>query len=166
MKSCCMRKHSLPSLWENYVHLTYSRPNGQTKEMTYIVSGFYHCDVDRPISAMVLYEENSVQELVIATQVMIRFHSSFGIDRRLEAVTERLGEWKHNRIIVLHTVPRVGSFREPVINIIVLKRLYQMSHPFPGLHPVVCTVEQEAGAGILIHKSKSGNRLHEFYIFS
>ncbi len=76
------------------VLLTYICPNGETKEKTYTVSGFYHCDADSPLPAVTLYDEDSVQELHIAAQVMIRFHSSFGIDRRLEAVTERLSEWE------------------------------------------------------------------------
>ena len=76
------------------IHLTYVCPNGETVEKIYTVSGFYRCDADRPISAVTLYDENSLPEIEIDidAQVMIRFHSSFGIDRRLEAVTERLGE--------------------------------------------------------------------------
>lgn len=78
----------------DYVRFTYDCPNGKTMEKDYTVSGFYDCDADRPISAVTLYDENSVQEIDIAAQVMISFHSGFGIDGRLEAVTERLGEWK------------------------------------------------------------------------
>ncbi|MCH5340417.1 MAG: FtsX-like permease family protein [Acetatifactor sp.] len=78
----------------DHVQLTYDCSNGETKEKDYTVSGFYDCDADRPITAVTLYDENSVQEFDIAVEVMIRFHSSLGIDRRLEAVTERLGEWE------------------------------------------------------------------------
>lgn len=76
------------------IQLTYDCSNDETKEKAYTVSGFYDCDADRPISAVTLYDENSVQELDMAADVMIRFHSSFGIDRRLEAMMEHLGEWK------------------------------------------------------------------------
>lgn len=87
------------------VRLTYNCPNGETKEKAYTVSGFYRCDADRPVLAVTLYDENSAQEIDIAAQVMIRFHSSFGIDRRLDAVTERLGGWE---------LP--GAYREFQIN--------------------------------------------------
>ena len=87
------------------VRLTYNCPNGETKEKAYMVSGFYRCDADRPVSAVMLYDENSIQEIDIAAQVMIRFHSSFGIDRRLDAVKGRLGGWE---------LP--GAYREFQIN--------------------------------------------------
>lgn len=77
----------------DYIQLTYDCSNGEIKK-AYTVSGFYDCDADRPIPAVTLYDENSVQELDAAVEVMIQFHNSFGIDRRLEAVTERLGEWE------------------------------------------------------------------------
>lgn len=78
----------------DYIQLTYVCSNGETKEKAYIVSGFYDCNADRPIPAVTLYDENSVQEFDIAVEVMIIFHSSFGIDRRIETVMERLEEWK------------------------------------------------------------------------
>lgn len=78
----------------DHIQITYNCSNGETKEKAYTVSGFYDCDADRPIPAVTLYDENSVQELDIAVEVMIRFHSSFGIDRRLDAVMERLRGWE------------------------------------------------------------------------
>lgn len=78
----------------DYIQLTYNCPNGETKEKSYTVSGFYDCDADKPIPAVALYDENTVRGLDIAVDVMIRFHSSFGIDKRLEAVTEHLVEWE------------------------------------------------------------------------
>ena len=78
----------------DYVQLTYDCPNGETNEKIYTVSGFFDCAADRPFPAVTLYDKNTVQELDIAVEVVIRFYSSFGIDRRLEAVTERLGEWE------------------------------------------------------------------------
>lgn len=78
----------------DHIQLTYNCSNGETKGKAYTVSGFYDCDADRPIPAVTLYNENGVQELDIAVEVMIRFHSSFGIFRRLEAVMERLRGWE------------------------------------------------------------------------
>ncbi|MCI9219604.1 MAG: ABC transporter permease [Lachnospiraceae bacterium] len=89
----------------DHIRFTYDGSDGETKEKVYTVSGFYDCDADRPVSAVTLYDENSVQEFGIATQVMIRFHSGFGIDRRLEAVKERLGKWELS-----------GSYRDSQIN--------------------------------------------------
>lgn len=77
-----------------HVRLTYDCPNGETEEKSYTVSGFYGCDADRPIPAVTLYNGDTIQKLNLAVEVMIRFHSSFGIDRRLEAVTGRLEEWE------------------------------------------------------------------------
>ena len=57
-------------------------------ERTYTVSGFYRSDADVPPPAVALYGENVAEELELS--VMVNFHSSFGIDRRLEAVVERL----------------------------------------------------------------------------
>lgn len=84
----------------NHVRFTYDCSNGETMEIAYTVSGFYDCEADTPLSAVTLYDENSLpkigmaDQVDMAAQVMIRFHSSFGIDRRLEAVTERLEEWE------------------------------------------------------------------------
>ncbi len=76
----------------DYVRFTYYSPDGEAKEGVYTVSGFYDCEADRPVHAVAPYDENTMQELGIAVEVMLRFHSGFGIDRRLEAVTKRLGE--------------------------------------------------------------------------
>ena len=84
----------------NHVRFIYDCSNGETMEIAYTVSGFYDCEADTPLSAVTLYDENSLpkigmaDQVDMAAQVMIRFHSSFGIDRRLEAVTERLEEWE------------------------------------------------------------------------
>ena len=108
------------------VLLTYICPNGETKEKTYTVSGFYHCDADSPLPAVTLYDEDSVQELHIAAQVMIRFHSSFGIDRRLEAVTERLSEWElpgvdgDSQINYAYAAADFGEFFQPANVLMIL----------------------------------------------
>ena len=78
----------------DHIQLTYNCSNDATKKKAYTISGFYDCDADRPIPAVTLYDENSAQELDIAVEVMIRFHSSYGIDRRLEAVMEHLKGWE------------------------------------------------------------------------
>lgn len=101
------------------VPFTYVCSNGKSMEKVYTVSGFYDCDADRPILAVTLYDENSAQEIDIAAQVMIRFHSSFGIDRRLEAVTERLAEWKFpgadvdSQINYAYAAADLGEFFRP-----------------------------------------------------
>ncbi len=108
------------------VLLTYICPNGETKEKNYTVSGFYHCDADSPLPAVTLYDEDSVQELHIAAQVMIRFHSSFGIDRRLEAVTERLSEWElpgvdgDSQINYAYAAADFGEFFQPANVLMIL----------------------------------------------
>ncbi len=61
-------------------------------ERTYTVSGFYHSDADTPPPAVALYGENVAEELELS--VMVQFHSSFGIEQRLETVTERLSQWE------------------------------------------------------------------------
>ena len=103
----------------DYVQLTYDCPNGETNEKIYTVSGFYDCDADRPFPAVTLYDKNTVQELDIAVEVMIRFYSSFGIDRRLEAVTERLGDWElpgvdvDSQINYAYAAADLGEFFRP-----------------------------------------------------
>ena len=62
------------------------------RERIYTVSGFYHSDADTPPPAVALYGENVAEELELS--VMMNFHSSFGIEQRLEAVTERLSQWE------------------------------------------------------------------------
>ena len=101
------------------VQFKYNCSNGKTVEKVYTVSGLYNCDADRPVLAVTLYDENSLQEIDIAAQVMIRFHSSFGIDRRLEAVTERLEEWKlpgvavDSQINYAYAAADLGEFFQP-----------------------------------------------------
>lgn len=67
-------------------------PEPMVRERTYTVSGFYHSDADSPPPAVALYGENVAEELELS--VMMNFHSSFGIEQRLEAVTERLSQWE------------------------------------------------------------------------
>ncbi|WP_322169107.1 ABC transporter permease [Acutalibacter caecimuris] len=62
------------------------------RERIYTVSGFYRSDADRPPPAVALYGEHVAEELELS--VMVNFHSSFGIEQRLEAVTERLSQWE------------------------------------------------------------------------
>lgn len=108
------------------LQFTVACPNGDTKRMTYTVSGLYDCDADRPILAVVLYDENTVQALEIPVDVMIQFYSSFGIDRRLEAVTERLGEWKlpdaegTEQINYAYAAADIGSFFRPLNVLMIL----------------------------------------------
>lgn len=109
----------------DYVRFTYNCPNGETMEKTYTVSGFYDCYADRPLPAVTLYDENSLPEIDnvaqadMAAQVMIRFHSSFGIDRRLAAVTERLKEWElpgmnaDRQINYAYAAADLGAFFRP-----------------------------------------------------
>lgn len=103
----------------DYVQLTYGCSNGETEEKSYTVSGFYDCDADRPIPAVTLYDGDTVQKLDLAATVMIRFHSSFGIDRRLDAVKERLEEWelpdanRYSQINYAYAAANLGEFFEP-----------------------------------------------------
>lgn len=62
------------------------------RERIYIVSGFYRGYADRPSPAVALYGEHVAEELELS--VMMNFHSSFGIDQRLNAVMERLSPWE------------------------------------------------------------------------
>lgn len=62
------------------------------RERAYTVSGFYHSDADTPPPAVALYGEDVAEELELS--VMMNFHSSFGIEQRLEAVTQRLSQWE------------------------------------------------------------------------
>ena len=103
----------------DYVQLTYDSSKGETEEKSYTVSGFYDCDADRPIPAVTLYDGDTVQKLDPAASVMIRFHSSFGIDRRLDAVTERLEEWelpganRNSQINYAYAAADLGEFFKP-----------------------------------------------------
>ncbi|MCI9258491.1 hypothetical protein, partial [Acutalibacter sp.] len=67
-------------------------PEPMVRERTYTVSGFYHSDADSPPPAVALYGENVAEELELS--VMMNFHSSFGIEQRLDAVLERLSPWE------------------------------------------------------------------------
>lgn len=103
----------------DHIQLTYDCSNGETKEKAYTVSGFYDCDADRPIPAATLYDEDTVQKLDLAVEVMIRFHSSFGIDRRLDAVKERLEEWelpganRYSQVNYAYAAADLGEFLRP-----------------------------------------------------
>ena len=65
---------------------------GKLLERTYTISGFYRSDADTRPPAVALYGENVAEELELS--VMMNFHSSFGIEQRLEAVTKRLSQWE------------------------------------------------------------------------
>ena len=67
-------------------------PEPMVRERTYTVSGFYHSDADSPPPAVALYGENVAEELELS--VMMNFHSSFGIEQRLDAVLKRLSQWE------------------------------------------------------------------------
>lgn len=67
-------------------------PEPMVRERTYTVSGFYHSDADRPPPAVALYGEHVAEELELS--VMMSFHSSFGIEQRLDAVLKRLSQWE------------------------------------------------------------------------
>ena len=67
-------------------------PEPMARERTYTVSGFYHSDADSPPPAVALYGEHVAEELELS--VMMNFHSSFGIEQRLDAVLERLSPWE------------------------------------------------------------------------
>lgn len=101
------------------IQFTYNCTNGGTEEKSYIVSGFYDCDTDRPIPAVTLYDGDTVQKLDLAVEVMLSFHSSFGIDGRLDAVTERLEEWelpgenRNSRINYAYVAADLGEFFKP-----------------------------------------------------
>lgn len=110
----------------DHVQLTYYCSNGETEEKSYTVSGFYNCDADRPIPAVTLYDGDTVQKLDLAVEVMIGFHSSFGIDRRLDAVTERLEEWelpgenRNSQINYAYAAADFGEFFKPANILLIL----------------------------------------------
>lgn len=101
------------------IQFTYNCSNGGTEEKSYTVSGFYDCSSDRPISAVTLYDGAAVQKLGLAVEVMISFHSSFGIDRCLDAVVEHLEEWKlpgenrSSQINYAYAAADLGEFFKP-----------------------------------------------------
>lgn len=103
----------------DHVQITYDCPNGETEEKSYTVSGFYNCDADRPIPAVTLYDGDTAWKLDLAAHVMIRFHSSFGIDRYLDAVTEHLEEWelpgavRDSQINYAYAAADFGEFFKP-----------------------------------------------------
>ena len=87
------------------------------RERAYTVSGFYHSDADTPPPAVALYGENVAEELELS--VMMNFHSSFGIEQRLEAVTQRLSQWelpgeeRRTQINNAYVGADVGTFLQP-----------------------------------------------------
>ena len=87
------------------------------RERTYTVSGFYHSDADSPPPAVALYGENVAEELQLS--VMMSFHSSFGIEQRLDAVLERLSQWevpeeeRHTQINQAYVGADLSSFLQP-----------------------------------------------------
>ncbi len=87
------------------------------RERTYTVSGFYHSDADSPPPAVALYGENVAEELQLSG--MMSFHSSFGIEQRLDAVLERLSQWevpgeeRHTQINQAYVGADLSSFLQP-----------------------------------------------------
>lgn len=86
-------------------------------ERTYTVSGFYRSDADVPPPAVALYGENVAKELELS--VIVQFHSSFGIDQRLDAVVERLSQWeipgeeRRTQINNAFVAADLGNFLQP-----------------------------------------------------
>ena len=93
-------------------------------ERTYTVSGFYHSDADVPPPAVALYGEHVAGELELS--VMVQFYSSFGIDRRLDAVVERLSQWEtpggeqRTQINYAFVAADLGSLLQPDIVLMIL----------------------------------------------
>lgn len=87
------------------------------RERIYTVSGFYHSYADSPPPAVALYGENVAEELQLS--VMVSFHSSFGIEQRLDAVLERLSQWevpgeeRRTQINGAYVGADLGSFLQP-----------------------------------------------------
>lgn len=90
---------------------------GEPLERTCTVSGFYRSDADRPPPAVALYGEDIAEGLDLS--VMVNFHSSFGIDQRLDAVMERLSQWEipgeehRTQINLAYVAADLGSFFQP-----------------------------------------------------
>lgn len=61
---------------------------------TYTVSGMYRSDADVALPAVALYTEVIAGELGFSTDIMMTFHSSFGLQERLEVLTGRLAEYE------------------------------------------------------------------------
>ncbi len=93
-------------------------------ERTYTVSGFYHSDADVPPPAVALYGEHVAEELELS--VIVQFHSSFGIDRRLDAVVERLSQWetpgeeRRSQINYAFVAADLGNLLQPDIVLMML----------------------------------------------
>lgn len=93
-------------------------------ERTYTVSGFYHSEADVPPPAVALYGEYVAEELELG--VVVQFHSSFGIDRRLDAVVERLSQWEtpggeqRTQINYAFVAADLGSLLQPDIVLMIL----------------------------------------------
>ncbi|NBJ89757.1 ABC transporter permease [Acutalibacter sp. 1XD8-36] len=93
-------------------------------ERTYTVSGFYHSEADVPPPAVALYGEHVAEELELG--VVVQFHSSFGIDRRLDAVVERLSQWEtpggeqRTQINYAFVAADLGSLLQPDIVLMIL----------------------------------------------
>lgn len=93
-------------------------------ERTYTVSGFYHSEADVPPPAVALYGEHVAEELELG--VVVQFHSSFGIDRRLDAVVERLSQWetpgeeRRSQINYAFVAADLGSLLQPDIVLMIL----------------------------------------------
>lgn len=90
---------------------------GKPLERIYTISGFYRSDADTRPPAVALYGEDVAEELDLS--VMVNFHSSFGIDQRLKAVTQRLsqreirGEEQRTQINDAFVAADLGSFFQP-----------------------------------------------------
>ena len=83
--------HSIGDQVRFFIMSAYT-PEPMVRERTYTVSGFYHSDADSPPPAVALYGEHVAEELGLS--IMMNFHSSFGIEQRLDAVLERLSQWE------------------------------------------------------------------------
>ena len=79
-----------------FTYSSYSEETAKYEEVdqTYTVSGLYRCDADAAIPAVALYSEEIAGELGLSMDIMVSFHSSFGLQERLNLVTGRLAEYE------------------------------------------------------------------------
>lgn len=79
-----------------FTYSSYSEETAKYEEVdqTYTVSGMYRCDADAAIPAVALYSEEIAGELGLSMDIMVSFHSSFGLQERLSLVTGRLAEYE------------------------------------------------------------------------
>ena len=79
-----------------FTYSSYSEETAKYEEVdqTYTVSGMYRCDADAAIPAVALYSEEIAGKLGLSMDIMVSFHSSFGLQERLNLVTGRLAEYE------------------------------------------------------------------------